>query len=514
MNRQVYVVAASAIFLTSAASAQNDRAGSETVPIYQVTVIQRTVKAVDYQYRNGPTMVDFRGTVLLPKAKGEATVESKKGHTEIDARFEHIAAPTRYGREYLTYVLWAISPEGHPKNLGEVLANSHDRAKLHVTTDLQAFGMIVTAEPYSAVREPSDVVVMENMIRPDTVGHIEEISAKYELLPRGHYTYQMPSNLTATTPGEQVSMDRYEEIVEVYQAQNAVGIARAAGADRYAADTLAKAEQLLRDAQQFQARRADKSTIVTAARHAAQTAEDARAIAIKRKQEADLSAAREQLQHEQERRAQAEAAAQRARAQMSADRMQLDEERNARQQAEIQAEAARAMPPQPPPQPQVVQTAPAAAEKSESRMRMLRELTAVTNTMDTPRGLVVLVGNDDFRGADLSPACYSNLARVAAIIAAHPGVYVQVDGHTDSTGAQSRDEQVSYEHAIAVRNALVRDGVPAAAISARGVGGARPVASNATAAGRAQNRRVEITISGEPIGTTAYWDRSYSVVPR
>src|SRR5882724_5019793 len=101
--------------------AQTQPPDQERVPIYRVTVIERTVKAVDYQYRGGPTSIDFRGTVLLPKAKGDAMVESKAGRTEIDARFDHVEAPTRYGAEYLTYVLWAITPEGHAKNLGELM---------------------------------------------------------------------------------------------------------------------------------------------------------------------------------------------------------------------------------------------------------------------------------------------------------------------------------------------------------------------------------------------------------
>ena len=178
MNLRITGIVAFAIAITGSVWCQTQDGPGQNVPLYRVTVIERTVKAVNYQYRSGPTQIDFRGTVLLPEAKGDATVESKAGRTEIDARFERVLAPARYGREYLTYVLWAITPEGHAKNLGEVLAGSSDKAKLHVTTDLQAFGLIVTAEPYAAVRQPSDVVVMENQIRPDTVGKIEPIHAK------------------------------------------------------------------------------------------------------------------------------------------------------------------------------------------------------------------------------------------------------------------------------------------------------------------------------------------------
>src|SRR5471030_3210892 len=189
MNGKLPVAAVLGLFCGSGTWPQNVPAHRENVPIYHVTVIERTVKAVDYQYRQLPTRVDFKGTVLLPQAKGQAAVESKRGRTEIEAKFERVEAPERFGHEYLTYVLWAITPDGHPKNLGEVVAGGSDHAHLHVTTDLQAFGMIVTAEPYSAVRQPSDVVVMENEIRPDTIGATELIQPKYELLPRGSNSY-------------------------------------------------------------------------------------------------------------------------------------------------------------------------------------------------------------------------------------------------------------------------------------------------------------------------------------
>jgi len=236
MSDKTAVITALATFCTSAAWAQSAAPAHPSAPIYQVTVVERTVKAVNYQYRSGPTRIDFKGTVLLPKADGEATVESKTGRTEIDAKFDHLDPATRFGPEYLTYVLWAITPEGHAKNLGEVLADGSDRARLQVTTDLQTFGLIVTAEPYAAVRQPGNVVVVENEIRRDTIGHIEQIQAKYELLPRGHYTYTVPADVTAAgTNGQKLPMERYEALLEVYQAQNAVQIAKAQGADRYAA---------------------------------------------------------------------------------------------------------------------------------------------------------------------------------------------------------------------------------------------------------------------------------------
>ena len=482
----------------------------QNVPLYRVTVIARTVEAVNYQYRSGPTQIDFRGTVLLPEAKGDATVESKAGHTEIDARFDRILAPTRYGPEYLTYVLWAITPEGHAKNLGEVLAGSSDKAKLRVTTDLQAFGLIVTAEPYAAVREPSDVVVMENQIRPDTVGKIEPIQAKYELLPRGHYTYNVPADLVAAEGnGPRVPMSQYEEMVEVYQAQNAVQIAAAMGADRYAADTFARAQELLHNAQSLQASHSGKSQVITLAREASQTAEDARAITLRRKDDEEVAAAKAEAARERDRRVQAEAEAQTARAQSSSDRMTLDQERNARIQAEAQAAAAVTPPPAPPAPQVVIRDSPeklAAQQKRDLRMSLYQQLGASSlETMDTARGLVITIPAREFDGGVLQPAVAGHLSRVAMVITAHRELRVEVDDNGDGSGTK---------RAQAVRAALIQLGVPADAIVVRSAGGSRPIASNTTAAGRDLNRRVEIAVSGDTIGNTPYWDRGYTIVPR
>ena len=273
----------------------NDESASKDriAPIYNVTVIDHGVDAVNYRYRSGPTKIDFRGTVLLSDAKGEATVESHRGRTQIDAKFENLLAPARFGREYLTYVLWALSPEGAPRNLGEIVADSSNRAKMTVTTELAAFGMIVTAEPYSTVQQPSDVVTLENRVRPDTVGKIEPIQAKYELLPRSHYTWQVPEAAGPEPANRRkVSMDRYEAILAVYQAQNAIGIARVAEADKYAPSALAKAERSLAEAQRLQARKANTRLVVQNAHEAAQTAEDARVISEQRKRDEELSGLR------------------------------------------------------------------------------------------------------------------------------------------------------------------------------------------------------------------------------
>ena len=330
MKQKVTMCGAAVLLFTFIAPAQEVTPQRPGVPIYNVTVIERSTKAVNYQYRSGPTVVDLRGTVLMSEAKGTATVESKRGRTEIEVAIDKLVPPTRFGREYLTYTLWAITPEGAPRNIGEVIPNGSDKARLRITTDLQAFGLIVTAEPYSAARQPSDVVVLENEIRPDTVGQIKPIQAKYELMPRGHYTWDVADKLKSDVAGApKVSMDRYEAMLQLYEAQNAAGIARVANAEQYAPQTFAKAQELLAEAQRLQDSKAASSLIVQAAREAAQTAEDARQIAEKRRQEEKVDTLATEAAKAQSARVQAEGEAHRARIDADAARAEANAERTA-----------------------------------------------------------------------------------------------------------------------------------------------------------------------------------------
>jgi flagellar motor protein MotB len=515
MYRQIPLFTILGLFLTMPALPQQ-------VPIYQVTVTERTVKAINYQYRNGPTPVDFIGTVLLPEAKGDAVVESKAGRTAMDVHVTHVPAPTRFGREYLTYVLWAITPEGHPKNLGELLAGSSDKAHMQVTTDLQAFGLIVTAEPYAAVRQPSDVVVLENQVRPDTIGKIEPIQVRYELMPRHGYTYNLPADLKAAEGnGPKVSMSEYETTVEVYQAQNAVQIAQAGDAGKYAPEVMRKAEEQLNNARSLQAQKADKSLVIMAAREAAQTAEDARTLAATRAKDAELTQAQANASQQQQLRMQAEAQARQAEAQAaqalaqsSADRAQLEEVK--------QAQLTPPPPPPPPPAAPIAitpQNAPALPppiqndrRQRDLRVSLLQQVNGYFPTRDTPQGLVVSIPDVDFHGASLDAPLLARVARIAALVFANPGLNVEVDGFTDSASPEA--ERFATARAAMVRDALRSVGLASDAVTVRSLGNSRPLGSNATAQGREQNRRVEIVISGAPIGNLASWDKSYSVIPQ
>jgi outer membrane protein OmpA-like peptidoglycan-associated protein len=491
---------------------------NESAPIYHVTVVERTIKAVNYQYRNGPTFIDFRGTVLLSKGKGEASVESRQGRTEIEAHLEHLTPPQQFGREYLTYVLWAISPEGRPHNLGEIVPGNSEKASLRVTTDLQAFAMIITAEPYSAVRQPSDVVVMENQVRPDTAGSTESVNAKYELLPRGQYTWHVSDSLSAEVANApKVSAKEYDALLELYQAENAVGIAGAAHAERYAPGTYERALQLLKEAQQYHASKAEYRLVVEDAREAAQTAEDARLIAVQRQQQDDLNAARTDLSKAQADAASAQQAAQEAQARADAE---VQKARDEVQAAQAQAAAAQAQAQAAQQQAQAALTASVrtepqasvqsprdngAAQASAMRVSVLEDLNRALPARDTPRGLVATIPDSGFSGDALRVGATEEVSRVAAIVARHPGLSVRVEGYTDSGAA------LSQRRADAVRAALVSHGLSTGSVSAAGLGDSRPLASKDTPQGREENSRVEIVISGNAIGTVPFWDRSYSL---
>ena len=577
------------------------RMAAGSPPIYRVSVTARTAKAVSYQHRSGATKIDFKGTELLPDARGEAKVESKQGRIEIEVEFDGLQPATKNGAEYLTYVLWAITPEGRTANLGEILLNG-TKSKLDVSTELQVFGLVVTAEPYFAVTRPSDLIVMENVVRADTVGKIEEIDAKYELLKRGQY--ERMANPLALKPDKKLPL-------ELYEARNAVQIARAVGADRFATETFQKAEKSLSEAEAYQKRNAGRKPVAMTAREAVQMAEDSRTIAVKR-QEDDALAAERQASVDRESRAESgrvaaqtesdrvtrEAEAARIKAQADADglkrdndarmaaaaadadrlklenetrataakneadrlklenetratatkneadrlrlenearatatqneanRLKLENEASAtankneadrlklendsrmaaagaeadrlKQENDAQKAASQAAL-----DAAARQKAQLEADKVELRVQLLAQFNAILQTRDTARGLIVNMSDVLFDTAKftLRPLAREKLAKVAGIVAGHPGLRLDVEGHTDSVGGDDYNQQLSEHRGESVRNYLTQQGMAQGSVTSKGFGKTQPVASNDTAAGRQQNRRVEIVISGEVIGT-------------
>ena len=557
----------------------------DRAPAFRVRTINRTVEAVNYQHRGRSTKLDFAGTELMSSARGEAEVDSKRGSIAIEAEFVNLDRPTAFGGEYLTYVLWAISPEGRSVNLGEVLVGDNSRSKLKVTTNLQAFALIVTAEPYYAVQQPSNVVVLENVVRADTRGTTQEVHAKYELMDRGGYLptgYKVdPIVLNAHLP------------LEFYEARNAMRIAKSEGAEQYAEESYGRATKLMDSADQYaiDKHHHDKQ-LVAISREAVQTAEDARAIAVKNTDAARnhqeredtanaLAASQEQTSDASRRAERAQSESAQARADMAASqqasanvvasaqadatlannraqqsevdkanlRVQSDRDRMAsadvqaqtqaqaddanRQRDKAQADQASAQLETNRAQSDSAQTRldmaasqaasahavseaqedaakanrhaqQADSDKTEMRARLSTQLNLILQTRDSARGLIVNMSDVLFDTGrySLKPGTREKLAKVAGILIAYPGINVQVGGYTDNVGSDDMNQALSEHRASSVRDYLVESGVNSNAVTAQGYGNTKPVATNDNSTGRQQNRRVELIVTGDMIGTS------------
>jgi outer membrane protein OmpA-like peptidoglycan-associated protein len=510
---------AAAIALSLPAVAQTDSQTTlkvvpvSSTPTFRVTVISRSVQAVNYQHRSGSSKLDFAGTDLMPSANGVAEVNSKRGSIAIEAEFGDLQKPTTFGNEYLTYVLWAISPEGRAVNLGEVLLGSNHRSKLNVTTDLQAFALIVTAEPYYAVRQPSNVVILENVVREETKGTTEAVNAKYELMERGGYIptgYKFdPVILNAKLP------------LEFFEARNALRIAQSEGAEQYAPDSYQHAVKLMTNADGYATdKHIDRKPLIAVSREAVQTAEDARAIAVKKMDEVRLANERQDSAD-----AQANAQAGKIQAQSDAAKAQSDAARAETDAANAQAATAKAQSDMANSQAASANAISAAQEDAEQsrlaaqkanlgaqqaetekaamRAKLSEQLSTILQTRDSARGLIVSMSDVLFDTGkySLKPGAREKLAKVAGILLAYPGLNIEVGGYTDNVGGDAMNQTLSENRAGSVRDYLVQQGVATNSVSSRGFGNTLPVASNANSAGRQQNRRVELLVSGDAIGS-------------
>jgi outer membrane protein OmpA-like peptidoglycan-associated protein len=494
------------------------------VPTFKVDVVSKTVNAVNYKAQGGSTKIDFEGTSLMPGASGEAKVESRQAVTSIEAKFQGLTPPWNLGAEYLTYVLWAISPEGKVLNLGEVLIDKNGKAELKTTSEMPVFGLIVTAEPYFSVTRPTDLIVAQNELRKKTEGRRFVVEAKAELLKKGEYAKL--GNPLGLTP------DLKAQPLEMYEARNAISIATNFKADKYANDTLDRAKSSLKMAENALAAKKDRKDVITLAREAVQFAEEARLrsvamqedefIARTKKRAADEAKARADAdaarKAEEARRAAAEAAkVQAEKERLEAERAKLEAERarlqaeQAKAQAEAQAardaaarSAAQAAQAQAIEEQRKAKEAAEAAqrEKQELRRRLLDQFNAILETKDSDRGLVVNIGDVlfDIGKATLKQDAQLKLARFAGIVLNYPGLNLASEGHTDNTGSAEFNQKLSEQRAAAVRDFLVGQGVAADRITSVGRSFNQPIADNSTAAGRRQNRRVEIIVSGEVIG--------------
>ena len=524
--------------LCAPSAAQSQSNPQSNAPVISIN-IQRTIQTVDY-HSKGSTRIDFRGTALMPQAKGGAKIDPKNGSMAINANFEGLSTPTQYGNAYLTYVLWAITPEGRPNNLGEVvLDGGGSKGKLEVTTRLQNFGLIVTAEPFFAVSAPSQDVIMENIVRADTTGQVNTVNAQYDLLQRGRYE-------DAKLPAIEMS----GEPLSLLEARNAMRIAKWKQADKYAPEPWSRANDALAKAEDLQTKKQSKA-VPTVARDAIQAFEDSITISVRRQEderleaerkagadreaaakaaqdaaakqklEAELAAAKEAAARAQAEQAQAESEKQRLAAEAAraeADKQaalsaqhaaesekqrlaaQTQAEADAKARADAEAKSKEAQ--------DAASAALAAAQKSELEKQQLRaslleQFNRILETRDTARGLVVNLGDVLFATGkfDLRPDARERLAKLSGIVLAHNGLTLSIEGYTDNVGSDSFNQTLSEQRAGSVQSYLVSQGLDAASITATGFGKSSPVADNSTSAGRQQNRRVEIVVSGEVIGS-------------
>ncbi len=510
----------------AAATATAASAAAGPAPGDSATV-SRVTKAVHYRLQGGSAKVDFQGTDLLQGASGEARIEGKKTNFQIEAKFQNLEDATKFGLEYLTYVLWAVSPEGRPVNLGEVVLE-HRNAHVKAFTDLQTFGLIVTAEPYFAVTQPGNMVVMESA--SGSGGGSENIEAKYELAPRGTYSS------TNTHIEDAIFGIDSKTPLELFEARNAVRIAKNASADKYAAFIFSKAGQQMMHAEEVYRQKQNRASVEAAAKEAVETAEEARLMAVKKKAEDEAAGAaagreaqaRADADAEARRRNEAEIArAQAEEARAAAEQAKAEAEKMkqealaAAQEAQAEKEAAEKAKAEAVAQEQVLAAeadkAKASAaqsenlrqqaekEKQELRARLLQQLNSVLATRDSARGLIANMSDVLFRSGsvELLPAARERLAKVSGIVLAYPSLHVSIEGHTDSVGTDEYNQDLSERRAQSVRDYFVHGGIPAGSVDARGFGKAEPVASNETPEGRQQNRRVELVLSGDAIGNGA-----------
>ncbi|HWZ54557.1 MAG TPA: OmpA family protein [Verrucomicrobiae bacterium] len=494
--------------------------------------VSRTAKVVTYRRGSGAVRVSISGTDLMPRILAEATVENKGSRVEIEANFQGMEEASKFGFEYLTYVLWAVSPQGRAVNLGEVLVKNGN-AQVKAITDMQTFAMVVTAEPYFAVSQPGDEVVAENAEYAGSEG----IQATYSLLGRGVY-----SSSNTRIDNVIFGIDR-KTPVELFEARNALRIAGNANASQFATAVFAKANQQLQEAEESYRQKRDKKTVISEARDAVQTAEEARVISVKAKAEldaqaqaaaerqaaegraakarADAEAEANRRQAAEQARVQAEQARQQAEAaKAEAERMKQEalqaaaaaakakeEADRARQAAIVEQQAALV-------QKQAAESeatkarqaaAKAEAEKAGLRAQLRAQLNSILQTDDSARGLIVNMSDVlfDTGSVTLKPGAREKLAKVSGIVLAHPGLTLQVEGHTDSVGGDELNQRLSEQRAGSVREFLIGQGLNDSAITAEGFGKTEPVATNDTPEGRQRNRRVEIVVNGDSIDTSS-----------
>jgi outer membrane protein OmpA-like peptidoglycan-associated protein len=382
--------------------------------------------------------------------------------------------------------------------------------------------LFVTAEPYSAVRQPSEVLILENVLRKNTKGRIFPVN-NYPLMKRAQY--EKLGNPLA------LSLDLKNVPLEMYEARNAVEIAKSRGAEKYAPDVFSKADGGLKLAENALAQKANRKEIVSLARQAAQFSEDARALTAEKKEEERIANERAAAADAAKAQAEEKAAAEAAEAKRLADaEARRQAEIAAAKEAQMKAEAARQAELAEAKQAQMKAEARLADAKAKAeadalrakeeaakadadrarqaaedlRAQLLNQFNRILETRDTARGLVITMADVLFDTGkyELRPPTREQLAKLCGVLLAHAGLNLEVEGYTDSTGTDDFNQKLSDQRASTVRDYLVAQGLASGSVTSKGFGKEMPVATNDTSAGRQKNRRVELIVSGEIIGTT------------
>ena len=474
-----------------------------------VVIAKRHTLAIRYK-ENDDTSVSIAGTALNPQTLGRVEVKRKEGRTRLKLKLQNLGHPQSLGPYYTTYVLWAIAPEGQADNLAELPIKSE--FEVDVTTAFQTFGLIITAEPHSAVKLPSPVIVAENILRRGTEGGIEASRIEYSGDSGTLY-------VVSTQHAPALSADYHTPLL-ILGARRAVEIAERAGASRYAEQELREAEIKLAALEQtWPSRRKDEEKFSGLAHDVMRLGERARELAVERIAQAALEEERDaasdtiaQARTEAERardeaeRAREEAAASQnaasraerelAEAQLRVEQAQTEAEKaRAREDlARVEAERAR------------LEAERAKQDKDELQQRLFTSLSAILETRREARGLIVSLSDVlfDFNQASLRPGAREKLSKLAGILLAYSGTFhIEIEGHTDAIGSQDYNQKLSEDRAQSVSSYLSMAGIGSDRILAvRGFGKMRPVTTNDTPEGRQMNRRVEIVITdldGSPL---------------
>lgn len=520
MNITKFITTSALFLITLVGTVSAQTAGANNTS--QWIAARRQVLAVKYN-ENKQTTVTMTGTAIAPQVMGKADVEFKQGRTNVRLEMESFVNPQSLGGFYTTYILWAVAPEGQTENLMELPIQKN--FKIESTTKFQTFGLIITAEPHSRVELPSAVIVAENTLRKGTEGSITTSEIEYSGDPGTFYAIFSPNSPSTNAD--------YNTPLMILGARRAVEIAQRADAKKFAEPELRESEMKLATLEQLWPRSRKPSDLRDNAKKNSglahdvmRIAEQARKLSVERSDQARLSAERQQAG---ENIAQAQSEADRARseadrasgdairARMEAARAKASERDQATRAAseaamarerveQAQSETAKAKANEGQAREDAdnarLQTEDAKRERDAAQQRLYFSLSEILETRREARGLIVNLSDVlfDTGQATLKSGAREKLSKLAGILSAYPGNYqIEIEGHTDSVGAEMFNLNLSRGRAESVRDYLVQNGVKSERIiAARGFGESKPVADNETAAGRQVNRRVEIIIADHP----------------